>query len=82
MLEVSEGSLPINPLLRQMAETRFSSALYAFQSGDFDAALRGPRTPPLTFRRPTCALTAQILFAQGDFRGAAAEARARSRWSQ
>jgi tetratricopeptide (TPR) repeat protein len=77
VLEVSEGPLPINPLLRQMAETRFSAAVYAFQRGDFDAALRWAATSADDIPQArTRALTAQILFAQGDFRGAATEARA------
>ncbi|MFZ1932398.1 MAG: tetratricopeptide repeat protein [Thermoguttaceae bacterium] len=62
---------------QRFAETRFSAAQDAFQSGDYDSALLWAANSNHDMPQArTRALMAQILFAQGDFRGAAAEARA------
>jgi hypothetical protein len=62
---------------QRFAETRFSAAQNAFQSGDYDSALLWAANSNHDMPQArTRALMAQILFAQGDFRGAAAEARA------
>jgi tetratricopeptide (TPR) repeat protein len=62
---------------QQRADDRFLLAKDAFRSGDYNSALlwaaNSNREMPQARSR---ALMAQILFAQGDFRGAAAEARA------
>jgi tetratricopeptide (TPR) repeat protein len=69
--------LPVDLSLQRFAETRFSAAQDAFQSGDYDSALLWAANSNHDMPRArTCALMAQILFAQGDFRGAATEARA------
>ncbi|MCE5269625.1 MAG: tetratricopeptide repeat protein [Planctomycetaceae bacterium] len=62
---------------QQLADTRFSLALDAFQRKDYDTAFDwAVRSNRYMSQARTRALMAQILFAQGDFSGAAAEARA------
>jgi tetratricopeptide (TPR) repeat protein len=69
--------LEVDASVRLLAETRFSWAQDAFRNGDYDSALlwatNSNRDVP---QARTRALLAQILFAQGDYRGAATEARA------
>jgi tetratricopeptide (TPR) repeat protein len=74
----SRGTPPTIKLSpQQRADDRFTLAKEAFRSGDYNSALlwaaNSNREMP---QARTRALMAQILFAQGDFRGAAAEARA------
>ena len=62
---------------QQLADAGFSSAQGAFQEGRYDAAIRWAANSDLEAPQSrTRALMAQILLAQGDFRGAAAKARA------
>jgi len=62
---------------QQLADASFSWAQDAFQDGRYDAAFRWAANSDVEMPQArTRALIAQILLAQGDFRGAAAKARA------
>ena len=73
----SGESLTSEQKIQQFAQTRFSLARDAFQRGDYDAALLWATNSNADMPEArTRALMAQILLAQADYRGAAAEARA------
>ncbi len=78
---VEAGAVPVPPVIsspaQQFAEARFAWAEDAFQNRNYDAAFRWALNSYHDVPQArTRALIAQILFAKGDYRGAAAEARA------